>query len=317
MFNSANFHLYFQVFNDQPGTEARCDLELAKSQAASDWLARFLAHGQYRRQRVKVAQLQMAPMDEVSLLNKVFSHNKRRPSSGEWILLEEMIQGRGNLVQFVDKCGRMYREKSGSGTGLGSGSGSGSACSLDNRELLEAFVHFTYQASGGQLVVCGLEGLEDEQGALIVKTPVIHSRHKGYGETDQGLPGIQRVMSRHVCNQHCRRILRPHHVSSAPGRLQSAPLPPPSSPSPSSSPPAFARQYRSPSAPFDPDVVFGNEVVGCRSRLPSAPPYEDLNIDICQLPLEVFTEQFKLLFRLELDKGIPDEPPPPYTERVM
>jgi len=42
-----------------------------------------------------------------------------------------------------------------------------------------------------------------------------------------------------------------------------------------------------------------------------------LNIDICQLPFEVFTEEFKLSFSLELDKGIPDEPPPPYTERVM
>ena len=268
---------------------------------------------------MKVAQLQMAPMDEVSLLNKFFAHNKRRPSSGEWILQEEMIQERGNLVQIVDKCGRMYRERSASGSriGLGSGSGSGSgsaalACSLDNRQLLEAFVHFTHQASGGQLVVCGLEGLEDDRGNVIVKTPVIHSRDKRYGETDFGLRGVQEVMGRHVCNVHCRRILRPHTICSAPGLLQF-----PSSSLSSPSPPALPRQHRSPSAPFDPDLIFGNDVVGCRTRLPSAPPYEDLNIDICHLPLDVFTEDFRLLFRLELDKGIPNEPPPPYTEHLM
>lgn len=308
-----------KVFADHPGTETRCCKELDKARTASDWLARFLAHGKYRPQCVKIARLQMATMDQVSVLNKLFSHNKRRPSSGEWILLEEMVHERGTLVQFVDKCGRMCRERAASESGMtglrclsGSGCSSSPACRLNIRELLEAFVHFTHQASGGQLVICNLEGLENEVGRVILKTPVIHSQHRLYGETDQGPRGIQEVMSQHVCNPLCRQVL-------GLPRSMSAPLPPRRS---FSSSDLFPRERRIPSAPYDEE----SENVLCTGcPLPSAPPYSlrEFGLDVSQLPQDVFlppnAEELSLFFHLELAanaKGIPEEPPPPYTEFI-
>ncbi|KAK7115114.1 uncharacterized protein [Littorina saxatilis] len=330
-----------KVFSNQPGTQSRCHVELAKSQACSDWLRRFLALGRYRQRRLQVAQLQMAPMDQVSLLNKVFAHNKRRPHAGEWILLEEMIQERGQLVSFVDKHGRMFRERAmsaGSGPSFvppsssrcAAGSDCGSTacrtssskapeCSVDDRELVEALVHYSHQASGGQLVLCGLEGVKDDHGHVMLKNPVIHSRQKRYGETDLGAEGVDTVIRNHVCNRHCRRVFRLHHSSStsstsSTSSSDSSSLPP--------SPPSYPRQHRSPSAPFEPDVIMGHDVMEDRSSpLPSAPPYDEIdvfNMNVSQLPLDVFAalppQQIQaFLFSLSLEK-YPDEPPPPYTE---
>ncbi|XP_076470737.1 uncharacterized protein LOC143300731 [Babylonia areolata] len=299
-----------KVFADQPGTESRCCREVAKARTASEWLARFLARGQYRQQRVKVAQLQMAPLDQVSLLNLFFSHNRRRPSSGEWILLEEMVNERGALVQFVDRHGRMYRDRAGSGSGPGgarllSGSPSFPRCRLNTRELLEAFVHFSHHASRGQLVICGLEGQEDDMGRVVLKTPVVHSRDASYGETDLGPSGIQEVMSRHVCNRHCRQVLGLQRSLSAWGDCS----------------PLFPRQRRIPSAPFEEQDLPALP----RCSPPSAPPYRlgELGLDVEHLPQDVFhppssdLDELGLFFHLELTKGVPDEPPPPYTEYIQ
>ena len=319
---------------DRPGTEPRCNEELTKAQAASYWLGCFLARGRYHPERVRCAQLQKAPMDQVSMLNKLFAHNKRRPSSGEWILLEEMVQERGVLLQFVDQLGRMYRERAASTSGVGTRfrpdscpcASSPSSCCLDSRELLEAFVHFTHHASGGQVVVCGLEGLQNEQGQLVLKTPVLHSKDKAYGETDLGLKGIEEVMSRHVCNRHCRKVLKlRHQPSSAPSLLLSDGHPhhhPPPPPSSSSPPSFFSRDRRCPSAPFDPDVLFGSDVTSRSPSVAAAPPYDmvHLGIDVARLPLDVFASPTDLveavLFQLEQGKNVPDEPPPPYTEFI-
>nr|KAG5707866.1 hypothetical protein BaRGS_031597 [Batillaria attramentaria] len=187
-----------KIFLDRPGTEDRCWKELHKAQSASQWISRFISRGQYRPDRMHLAELQMAPMDQVSCLTKIFAPHRRRPNSGEWILIEEMFQARGTqLVHFVDKHGVTRKDRSRSGSGLGyshgshnSGFGSGH-CNAGSKELVEAFVHFTHYASGGELVICGLEGLEDETGRVLLKTPVIHSRDKRYGETDAGARGIQ------------------------------------------------------------------------------------------------------------------------------
>lgn len=344
-----------KIFLDQPGTEARCYVELNKAQTVSQLITRFISRGQYRPDRLHVAELQMAPMDQVSCLTKLLAPHRRRPNSGEWILIEEMFQARGsNLVQFVDKHGFTQRERAASGSAIGfsrenrrsgswhgthrsgfngsnNNSGQGAHCSVSSRELVDALVHFSHQASGGELVVCGLEGVEDDSGRVLLKTPVIHSNDKRFGETDLGERGVREVMGRHVCNRHCRRVLRMSHYASAPGVLSAPPAPfsydsssTTSSSSSSSSLSSVPARERSPSAPQDPDILSHHVIVRRHYSEPSAPPFEgsELDLDAPRLPLEVFhlagceaqAGGMMLYLHFQRRKDIPEEPPPPYTE---
>lgn len=337
-----------KVFKGQPGTQAKCSVEVKKAQTGADWLARFLAQGQYSEARASVAQLVMAPMDQVSLLNKVLAHKKRRICSGEWILLEEMLHEHGDLARFVDKQGRMYRERASSGSNLGQtflpskpkpwkqSRGKGQErCSLDNRELLEAFVHFTHQVSGGRLVICGLEGVEDDLGRITLKAPTIHSQKNAYGETDRGHRGVQEVMKNHVCNKHCRKWIRVARAAqqsmnpvfsssssalmstSAPSLIFTWPDPPPYS----------SRQQRSPSAPYDPEVVFGlgpnlartgshistSEAVelSLKAEEGTDPGMEDFIHYTTVAPQHCSLQDLRTEL-MPAKEVIPDEPPPPY-----
>ncbi|WIA19927.1 hypothetical protein OEZ85_005816 [Tetradesmus obliquus] len=71
-------------------------------------------------------------------------------------------------------------------------SNSGWACSTDGWcEVMQALSHFSYHRSGGQLVLCDLQGgmLSRGRGAVLTD-PVIMSRSRSYGVTDLGSDGI-------------------------------------------------------------------------------------------------------------------------------
>lgn len=267
----------------------------------------------------------------------MLAHGKRRINSGEWILLEEMLHERGDITPFVDKLGRMYRERAASGSNLGlsylasrQGQGPSHTCSLDNRELLEAFVHFTHHVSHGQLVVCGLEGVEDAQGRVLLKVPTIHSQQKEFGETDQGASGMKLVMNRHVCNKHCRRWGRLLRSASSPA--SSSNLLSSSSSVPSSFGTFPRHRPRTPSAPFEPDVLFHLSPISESRRtsgdsVPTAPPYEDIDMLADemfqwsqQLAPHCSLQDLRMFVRMEImaaKEGIPNDPPPPYTAELI
>lgn len=69
--------------------------------------------------------------------------------------------------------------------------------------VMQALSHFSYHASGGQFVLCDLQGGIYRDGAVLTD-PVILSRNKLYGPTDLGPNGISSFFSRHVCNEFCR-----------------------------------------------------------------------------------------------------------------
>lgn len=73
--------------------------------------------------------------------------------------------------------------------------------------VVAALSHFSYHVSGGQLVLCDLQGSHDrETGLFIFSDPVILSREVGrYGPTDLGPLGISTFFSQHTCSAHCRR----------------------------------------------------------------------------------------------------------------
>lgn len=74
---------------------------------------------------------------------------------------------------------------------------------------MEAFSHFTYHRSGGNLIVCDLQGryrhdkYNRKRCRFELTDPAICSRHRQYGPTDMGEKGIESFFSNHVCNKFC------------------------------------------------------------------------------------------------------------------
>ena len=76
---------------------------------------------------------------------------------------------------------------------------------------LTAFVHYSYFASKGRLLVCDLQGVRQEK-RYVLTDPAIHSVEqlgRGYGELDLGSVGIEAFFSTHKCEKLCRHLPRP------------------------------------------------------------------------------------------------------------
>ncbi|KAL6048918.1 Alpha-type protein kinase domain-containing protein [Balamuthia mandrillaris] len=69
--------------------------------------------------------------------------------------------------------------------------------------VMQALSHFSYHASGGQFVLCDLQGGVYSNG-VVLSDPVILSRTRRYGLTDLGPEGISSFFSTHCCNEFCR-----------------------------------------------------------------------------------------------------------------
>ena len=69
--------------------------------------------------------------------------------------------------------------------------------------VMQALSHFTYHASGGQFVLCDLQGGVYSDG-VVLTDPVILSRSKSFGVTDLGPNGISNFFAKHQCNEFCR-----------------------------------------------------------------------------------------------------------------
>ncbi|EEU38690.1 uncharacterized protein NECHADRAFT_83092 [Fusarium vanettenii 77-13-4] len=70
-------------------------------------------------------------------------------------------------------------------------------------EVMQALSHFSYHVSGGQFVLCDLQG-GIYQHEIVLSDPVILSRNRDYGVTDLGSEGISSFFSQHSCNNYCR-----------------------------------------------------------------------------------------------------------------
>lgn len=74
---------------------------------------------------------------------------------------------------------------------------------------LEAFSHFSYHRTGGQLVVCDLQGryrhdsFNSRRCRFELTDAAICSRQRRYGPTDLGEKGIETFFANHECNRFC------------------------------------------------------------------------------------------------------------------
>eukprot|EP01033_Poteriospumella_lacustris_P023339 gene23339-gene18514 len=69
--------------------------------------------------------------------------------------------------------------------------------------VMQALSHYSYHVSGGQFLLCDLQGGVNHVGAII-SDPVIMSHNKRFGVTDLGRQGIINFFHHHRCNKYCQ-----------------------------------------------------------------------------------------------------------------
>lgn len=67
---------------------------------------------------------------------------------------------------------------------------------------MQALSYFSYHISGGNYVLCDLQGGIYRHEAVL-SDPVILSRNREFGVTDLGSDGISSFFSQHICSDYC------------------------------------------------------------------------------------------------------------------
>lgn len=84
-------------------------------------------------------------------------------------------------------------------------------------EHMQAFSHFTYKYTNGELVACDFQGIYDQRTSKYVFTDSsIHSIYKLYGLFDQGEYGITEFFKLHKCNEICNSWPKPTPLTPPP-----------------------------------------------------------------------------------------------------
>ena len=84
-----------------------------------------------------------------------------------------------------------------------SNSGWTTATRRNTADVMSALSHFSYHISGGQYLLCDLQGSSDD-GGIILSDVVINSREAGrHGPADLGPLGISTFFSQHRCGRYC------------------------------------------------------------------------------------------------------------------
>lgn len=74
--------------------------------------------------------------------------------------------------------------------------------STDWARALQSLSHFSYDFTGGEMLLCDLQGaIEDD--VVVLTDPVLNSAKKQYGPTDLGQKGIENFFHYHVCSKWC------------------------------------------------------------------------------------------------------------------
>lgn len=82
-------------------------------------------------------------------------------------------------------------------------------------DILDAFCHYSYDTSAGNLVLCNIKGVE-EDGRYYLTNPTIHSVSGHHGDTDKGVSGINTFFENHICNAMCEQFMKPDFLSRTP-----------------------------------------------------------------------------------------------------
>ncbi|UJR38571.1 hypothetical protein I4U23_031237 [Adineta vaga] len=78
---------------------------------------------------------------------------------------------------------------------------------------LQAFSHWTYERTNGNMMVVDLQGMDiGDDRTYLLTDPCIHSTDlMRFGRTNLGKPGIKRFFQTHVCNSICRALKLKKH----------------------------------------------------------------------------------------------------------
>lgn len=69
--------------------------------------------------------------------------------------------------------------------------------------ITEALSHFTYHISGGQYLLCDLQGGQYSN-RFVLTDPAVHSSNSEFGPTDGGKTAMKSFFSKHRCNRFCQ-----------------------------------------------------------------------------------------------------------------
>ncbi len=69
---------------------------------------------------------------------------------------------------------------------------------------MQALSHFSYHATGGQFVLCDLQGGIYGNGVILTDPVILSRKGRRYGLADLGPKGISNFFSKHECNEYCR-----------------------------------------------------------------------------------------------------------------
>jgi len=78
-------------------------------------------------------------------------------------------------------------------------------------QIMQALSHFSYHVTGGECLLCDLQGGVNNVDGTVLTDPVILSKDRRYGVTDLGEPGMSTWFSLHRCNKYCKAAwCKPH-----------------------------------------------------------------------------------------------------------
>ena len=106
----------------------------------------------------------------------------------EWIMIEPFLAG--NFTKFNCNDGSVGEHKD---------------------HVMQAFSHFTYHISDGQMVFADVQGVEKRDMIILTDTCIISRKQGKFGLTDLGERGLIRFMMNHECNDFCdKHWLKPN-----------------------------------------------------------------------------------------------------------
>ncbi|XP_041361773.1 alpha-protein kinase vwkA-like [Gigantopelta aegis] len=150
--------------------EEFCQIEVKKCQTVRRLVNKF-NKGEIASTKIRSLVPRMAEMEKVASTTKI----ERKLRKGEMVLIDE--ERLDSLFHYQNK-------------------------------ITDTFMHFTYHASGGQVVVCDFKGANSENQLTLADT-VVHSADKLYGDLDNGPDGMRAVFQNHTCNEVCNGWSKP------------------------------------------------------------------------------------------------------------
>lgn len=157
--------------------------------------------------------VQHVPSDHEMRMKRFFTY-KTEDTHEVMFVMEPKLKG--HFTKYNSNYGDTFRESE-----LDNLNSAEAQLRHDVYESAEAFSHFTLAESGGSMLVCDLQGVND-----FLTDPQIHTEDgKGLGMGNMGQAGIDKWVEKHECNSICSALglqpLRGQTLSSVPNGRQS------------------------------------------------------------------------------------------------